>query len=830
MGLSKLGHKIAKLFGEELSGIPEKSTLEAVLDSYGQKAVMADLFPYDSFDESTQLFRHKETVGFVLETLPLVGSSEEMQKEVSALFQYILPEESSLQVMLWADPHIGDFCQMWCQARQGQKSIIQTLAKRRAEFLEAMAFSSPYLPYTLRNFRCCLSYSQPDPGNNPLLIEQVTQLLRQLKTALEMLRLPVTVWHPEDLINTLEGMLCLEPTQTNLRKRGWNRFDSLQSQISHAESNLEIGASGLLLNKGAVNLRTYQVRQYPEVWSLHAMTRLIGDNERDVAQIPCPFLIHYGVHVPRQEKLQRNLSNKALYVDTQSQSPLAKYLPSLQKEAAELSFVRENLNKGERIVQTHFTVALFAHGDLLSRAEQILRNLFQGQEWRLESNQFLHLPILLSCLPMTWGSQMIKTLSNLKKLKTTLSTESANLLPLQGEWHGTNSPGLILAGRRGQIFSWSPFDSPSNYNICVVGQSGAGKSVFMQEIVMTILGLGGRVIVLDVGRSFQKLGQILDGQFIRITNQIPLGEEQLSLNPFSHLESGTLDQDNLVMIKQVLTSMVSPSGMLGELENSFLEMALDAVIADKGFKAEVTDIAAWFLKHSDQRAQDMGTRLYSFTVDGVYGRFFKGPSNVSFSNPMIVAEFEDIKQSKELSAVILQILIVNILTMMYKGDRKTKFTIIVDEAWEFLAGKAGEALIEAAARQARKYGGLLVVGSQNAEDFHKSLAAKAAFNNSAWKCYLSQSNEAFKAFEKEELITSPAMLSLLRTVRMNPGKYGETLIVSDSGYAVGRLILDPYSQLLYSTKAEEFSAVESLVNQGVPVDQAIDQLLERREL
>jgi conjugal transfer ATP-binding protein TraC len=440
---------------------------------------------------------------------------------------------------------------------------------------------------------------------------------------------------------------------------------------------------------------------------------------------------------------------------------------------------------------------------------------------------------------MSWGKGMVKTLGNLGKLKTTLSTESANLLPLQGEWHGTPSRALILAGRKGQLFTWSPFDSSSNYNICVLGQSGAGKSVFLQEVVMSILGSGGRVFVLDVGRSFQKLAQILEGEIIQITKNFDSKQMPLSLNPFSNLVAvGGNEEDhinNLIMVRQVIASMISPSGMLDELETSFLEIALNAVIADKqtrlgGAAAEVSDVAAWFLAHPDQRAKDMGTRLYSFTKNGIYGRFFTGTSTISFSNPMVIAEFEDIKQSKELSAVVLQILIVNILTMMYKGDRKTKFALIVDEAWEFLAGKAGETLIETAARQARKYGGLLVVGSQNAEDFSKSLAAKAAFNNSAWKCYLILSNEAFQAFEKGGLVTSPAMLSLLRTVKMSPGKYGESLIVSDAGYAVGRLILDPFSQLLYSTKAEEFSAVESLVRQGIPVDEAIDQLLRDRNL
>ena len=830
--ISYLGERIAKAFGEQDLGVAPNSYFDSVLESYGQQFMMSDLFLYDSYNEQTQLFRNQDSIGFVLETLPLIGASEEMQKEVSSLFQYILPEGSSLQVMLWADPHIGDLCNFWKDARANQQPIMQKLAEQRAEFLKNMAFDSPQSPYVLRNFRCLLSYSQPDCGNNPVALEGITQILSQLKTSLEMLRLPVTVWQPEDLINTLEGMLCLDPSETCRRKRSWNPLDSLQSQITSAESSLSVGTNGLVLdqgNKSSVKVRTYKVKQYPERWSLHAMGRLIGDNERDMAQIPCPFFIHYGVHIPAQEKPHKKIANKALYVNTQSQSSLSKYLPSLQREATELTFVREQMNKGERIVQTHFTVGLFAKDDLLPKAEQILRNLFQGQEWRLESNRFLHLPMLLSALPMSWGPGMVRTLSNLGKLKTTLSTESANLLPLQGEWHGTASPGMILAGKKGQLFTWSPFDSASNYNISVLGQSGSGKSVCMQEIVVTLLGLGGRVIVLDVGRSYQKLGKLLNAQFIRITNQC-----NLSLNPFSNLvKNGENDQDyrnHLTMIRQVLICMLSPSGKLADLENSYLEMALDVVTSQKGPASEVSDVAAWFLAHSDPRANDLGTRLYSFTKEGIYGKFFTGKSTISFTNRLIIVEFEDIKENKELSAVILQTMIVNISNIVYRGDRKTKSGLVLDECWEFIAEEAGEVLIEGAARTFRKYEWLLLMGTQNAEDFHKSLAAKAAFNNSAWKFYLSQSNEAFRAFEKEGLITSPAMLSLLRTVKMNPGKYGEVLIMSDAGYAVGRLILDPFSSLLYSTKAAEFSAVEVLVNQGVPVEEAIDQLLVKKAL
>ena len=141
--LSYLGEKIAKAFGEQDLGVPSTSYFGSILENFGCQFMMSDLFLYDSYDEQTQLFRNQDSIGFVLETLPLIGASEEMQKEVSSLFQYILPEGSSLQVMLWADPHIGDLCDAWKEMRANQQPVIRKLAERRAEFLKNMAFDSP---------------------------------------------------------------------------------------------------------------------------------------------------------------------------------------------------------------------------------------------------------------------------------------------------------------------------------------------------------------------------------------------------------------------------------------------------------------------------------------------------------------------------------------------------------------------------------------------------------------------------------------------------------------------------------------------------------------
>ena len=51
------------------------------------------------------------------------------------------------------------------------------------------------------------------------------------------------------------------------------------------------------------------------------------------------------------------------------------------------------------------------------------------------------------------------------------------------------------------------------------------------------------------------------------------------------------------------------------------------------------------------------------------------------------------------------------------------------------------------------------------------------------------------------------------------------MIIGPNGYAIGRLILDPFSGLLYSTKAEDFAAVKQLNQIGVSTGDAIKQLI-----
>ncbi|EKE09413.1 MAG: hypothetical protein ACD_16C00185G0001 [uncultured bacterium] len=61
----------------------------------------------------------------------------------------------------------------------------------------------------------------------------------------------------------------------------------------------------------------------------------------------------------------------------------------------------------------------------------------------------------------------------------------------------------------------------------------------------------------------------------------------------------------------------------------------------------------------------------------------------------------------------------------------------------------------------------------------------------------------------------------LRSLRTEQGQYAEIMIKGPKGFAVGRLLLDPFSKVLYSTKADEFAAVQTLVDQGFSLKEAI---------
>ena len=105
-------------------------------------------------------------------------------------------------------------------------------------------------------------------------------------------------------------------------------------------------------------------------------------------------------------------------------------------------------------------------------------------------------------------------------------------------------------------------------------------------------------------------------------------------------------------------------------------------------------------------------------------------------------------------------------------------------------------------------------------------AAKAALDNSDWMFLLRQKPESIEMMDKlGQLTMDDAMKRLLQSLRTEHGAFSEVFIHSPAGSGVGRLIVDPYSLLLFSSRAEDFNAISQKRARGISVSEAIDAVL-----
>lgn len=827
--LATLGEKVASLFGERIDfGFGSVSSPKEKKEYY----FLQDVLPYRHFEERTGLFCNEENIGFIFETMPLVGCTEEIQRELHSLFHSLLPEGSTLQVLLYADSDISDSLDQWVHTRQNSTPIIRELAhQRRAFWLKDLKENRSMIPP--RNLRVLISYSENFFGSenfsgtlSPLDAKRIATLKLQLKGAFKTLGIPTWDWEPKDLLSFLENILTEKTFLEHKNPIRWNPLEALNAQSRFHGLALEVTKEGLVIENNKV-IRSFGVTREPHIWALFAMTDLIGDQFQSLMQIPCAFLMSYTIKISSQESTKTRVQSREDWVELQARSKIGKKIPILRSQSAELDFVRKQISKGERFVQTLFNVFLISKSEYVLEDEQATLALFRSKEWEMKPERYLHLPLFLSALPLACGRGYFQDLCLMHRFKTTVTTEVANLLPIQGEWKGTKGQGILLMGRRGQVFKWDLFsNNTGNYNVCVVGRSGSGKSVFMQELLTSIVGQGGQVFVLDVGRSFEKTAKILGGTYIEFSTRSPL-----CINPFSklpNLEASEMS-DNLAMLKPIFSLMGSPLDGTNDLENAQIEKGIFEAWQKKGRSATITDVADWLGSQEDTISLNLSRKLYPYTKDGIYGRFFEGEANVNLDSALVVIELEELKERKDLQAVIVQMMILHITNRLYLGDRQTPSALILDEAWDMLRGQKTGEFIETAARRLRKYKGALVVGTQSVHDFYINPGAQAAFDNSDWLCMLSQKKESIEQLKGlGRLSTDTYMEQLLKSLRTEQGKYAEVMIRGPHGYAVGRLVLDPFSKILYSTKAEEFSAVQNLINQNVTLEEAIRIVAKRK--
>lgn len=838
----------------------------------------ADLLPYLGWIPERRLFilegdvpQKVDGIGFCLEMMPQTGATPDMADLLTTIFTY-LPTGSGVQWTLVATPLIDRFLDTYVDIRldpdsatnkeeRERRELYRELARRQAEHFRKGATQSLVAnqPYLLRDFRIVMSVVIPaSTYKDDQLLNEVESIRESCATALKTYYQYERDWGPEELINWCS--VILNP-QDSFIKRDTHHINyddgrPIKEQIVAPNTVMRVTEDGLIYGLpqrgNEVVAKCMSVRSYPKACTLNAMGSLIGDYMQPAIGYTSPFMITIGITTLDFEETRATTQMRSARATQKAESPMAKFLPELQDIKQDWDIAQRAFDDGKGTVRMYHQLILWASPEDMPRAEQSAQAVWRARQFEIVEDTFIQVQGLLGSLPMSLTPTLTKDIRNAQRLTTKTVPNAINMAPLLAEWHGVGKPIVPMWGRRGQAMGIDLFANHSgNFNAAIAGTSGSGKSVFLNSIALSYLGIGGRVWVIDIGRSFEKLCQTVGGQYLEFNQNT-----DIRLNPFSMVE--TIDED-MEMLLPLFEQMISPSEPLDDYRRRQVGLHIQSVWYDKGRDATVDDLASslinncekggpnpqaasqeWVEKiramsheerqaYCDPRIRDLGVQLFPYTSDGPYGRYFQGETNINFDSDLIVLELEELAAKKDLQAVIMFLLMYRITQSMYLTRDRPKICIL-DEAWALLGGGNSGDFIENGYRRARKYNGSFCAATQGVGDFSLSRSAEAAFNNADWLFLLRQKPESILALEKsDKLFMDESMKDMLMSIKTVQGSYSEVFVHGGQmGHGIGRVLFDPFSLLLVSSKAEDFEAVRYYRSCGYSIVEALEAVLADR--
>jgi conjugal transfer ATP-binding protein TraC len=809
--------------------------------------MLADWLPYRSYDPRTGVFYNSASRGFVVEAAPMVGADERTGEILTQFLSEAIPAPGCLQFHQWMSPRVGERLSRWYLPRYAARGVYERMARHRVDFLTEGVWRSlsADAPFCLRNHRVAISYSTPESSS--VSVEEICAVMDGLLSALASINVSARLMDPPALIAWIDDITS-PTTAPGDDVVNYNPFDPIADQAIRRDVELRIEPDRMLLRTerfrptGAVigdapeigeilpdvfDVRSFSVRNLPQHWAPWDVARLIGDMFTDKLRMPCPVATNLCVEFPDPHAASNRAGFKFMRTTSLADSKAARFLPQLREQSREWRHVNEEMRQGRKLVRVFFSATAFSPKGRGDANERVLKSVYRAAGWDLLDDRYLQVMGLLCAMPMTGGNGLTRDLERMKRMRTLLTTTVANLAPIQGEFLGAQVPHLMLIGRRGQPFFWSPFENKAgNHNVAVFGKSGSGKSVTLQELCASLCGAGARVVVIDDGRSFEHSAKLQGGAFVEFT--LVSG---FCLNPFSMIdeELARSDEDYLLdcmaMLKAIVNQMSRHIDRLNDTERGLIDGAVNAVWEAKGRAGAIDDVIAALDATGNDQARDLGIAMRPFGSGGTYGRFFKGEVSFELSAQLTVFELSDLSTREELRSVVLTAIMFMSQQMMRKVDRAVPKALLLDEAWQMLRGGAMADFIETYARTCRKYGGALVTATQSLNDYYKSPGSIAALENSDWFLILQQKPETIADFKKHDRFQMDDYTdALLRSLKINGREYSDILVKGPETLAVGRLVLDPFSATVYSSSPGVYAAIEALVAQGLGIDQAIERI------
>jgi conjugal transfer ATP-binding protein TraC len=547
--------------------------------------------------------------------------------------------------------------------------------------------------------------------------------------------------------------------------------------------------------------RVISLKTMPEFTHSALMSRLMT--------LSFPHILQVHLRVPEQSKELSSLQAKRRMAHSMSisQGGRATDLESEAKLNSTEELLRELINTGQKIFYFQLTILVRSDSkdDLESHTREILSKVRE----------------------MNGAEAMAETVANFKVWKTMLpagnltairskrvKTENlADFLPVYQPYEGSKKtkPICLFHNRQGGLLRFDPFDPAlPNYNTLVTGSSGAGKSFLNNLVLLQNLATSPLVYVIDIGGSYRKLCEFMNGQYIEITPPRE-GEKASAINPFL-LRNGATEPPPqkikflLSLLENILTD--EEGDKLHKLEKSLLEEAVLKVYKDGiagNYTPRLRDLSRVLSESKDNELRSFARMLYPWTEERPYGRVLDADNSLELEKDFVVFDLKGLSSYPDLQSAAILVITDFILGQVDSlKDRRKQ--ILMDECWELLKSKGSSHFMEYCVRTLRKTGSGITFITQGLEEITASPIGAAILSNTATKFILQQRGDLEPT--RKILKLNDQEMELIASLRSQKGRYSESFLIANESRSVIRAVPTAIEYWLSTSDAADNQRLE----------------------
>lgn len=525
--------------------------------------------------------------------------------------------------------------------------------------------------------------------------------------------------------------------------------------------------------------------------------------ESDKTQMAISLAFDFGLNL----KIN-HIYNQILYIE--NQDDLKKKLNSdIRKHFSFSQFSRENnqsmeaktefidtLLKGDSLaVKAHFNILTWADDEkTLTRYKSLIAEKLGLKKITSKVATSYSPALFYSCIPGN-ASELGED-----NYATLLLDNAISLMNFESNYvAGSTTNGMLLTDRHGLPrlvdFFFEPMKTGLivNRNFCIVGPSGSGKSVFVNQMITYLLAQEAHVTVVDIGHSYKRLGLLRNAKYITHSDSDPI-----KLNPF-FIERWDLEKVNFQIseeFKEVIAKLIFTLYKRADDDsNKYEEVTINLMVSSFYKSLKDNDIYPNFNSFFEfvkfqfpEIYKKEGGSVKQFDIDkflyvtkpfykgGEYDYLLNSTEGVNYATErFVVYELDNIKDNTVLLPIIT-LLITNSYINKLINVRGVLKILLIEEAWSAVNNTFFAQFLLWAYKTARKHLGGIGVVTQEIQDLLKSPIIKEAIvGNAEIKIildiaqYANQQNTILELFKLNER-DLPKIFSINKSNEINPNR------------------------------------------------------------